>query len=140
MKEIKTNDITILIVEVPEDAIRFNIDNGLLRYTTPFYNKSEQVENDGMILLPIENEWEIIGKSTESIHELLGISKEDYLSLLEANGIVDRINLLEPNIDDYCYAGSMKLDKWGVTEYEKELKEWQEAQSKVKHYLVLKRI
>ena len=50
--------------------------------------------------------------------------QESYLSLLESNGIVDRnpISDEQKNVDRF----------WQV--------EWQEAQSKVKHYLVLKRI
>lgn len=130
MKEIQTNGITILIVEVPEDAKGFIIDY-LYLICNPYESDKKVIE------LP-QCQWEMIGKSTEPIHELLGISKDEYLSLLEANGIVDRNPIDEPDEDYYMNkstdrAYSRALYRW-------KLEQWQEAQSKVKHYLVLKRI
>lgn len=130
MKEIQTNGITILFVEVPEDAREFKIENGLLLFKVDFIPFG--------IVIPPQGLYQILGKSTEPIHELLGISKEEYLSLLEANGIVDRNMIDKPNesdiledCEDWVYARA---------KYQSLLEQWLEAQSKVKHYLVLKRI
>jgi len=140
-KEIQTNGITILLVEVPEDAIGFIIDY-LYLICNPYESDKKVIE------LP-QCQWEILGKSTElseeQMKEILPIYEgairgyriytqrpdlltkdiqESYLSLLESNGIVDRnpISDEQKNVDRF----------WQV--------EWQQAQSKVKHYLVLKRI
>lgn len=81
MKEITTNGITILLVEVEKGATYFQI----LPNKGIFVN-GDSIESGVVDFLPKGN-WQILGKSTESIHEFLGISKEEYLSLLEANGI-----------------------------------------------------
>lgn len=149
MKEIQTNGITILLVEVPEDA-------KLLQITQNAYgrNLSYKVNNTPHpfgythIKLP-EGQYQILGKSTElseeqmmlicdninpddSIYcdEFLDKLKSSYLSLLEANGIVDRNNAPHPS----------DIEPTNRNHYDKIEQEWQEAQSKVKHYLVLKRI
>ena len=161
MKEIQTNGITILLVEVPEDAIGFIIDY--------FYLICNPYESDKKVIELPQCQWEMIGKSTElseeQMKEILPIYEgairgyriytqrpdlltkdiqESYLSLLEANGIVDRCSIEEPEIyqDDgirqpckYDYPHGFDLEQ-----YHKDLKQWQEAQSKVKHYLVLKMI
>ena len=141
MKEIKTNGITILLVEVPEDAREFKIENGLLLFKADFIPF-------GIVILP-QGQYQILGKSTElseeQMKEILPIYegairgyriytqrpdlltkdiRESYLSLLEANGIVDR----------------NPFDKSGMTFSSEYQNKWQEAQSKVKHYLVLKMI
>ena len=165
MKEIQTNGITILLVEVPEDAIGFIIDY--------FYLICNPYESDKKVIELPQCQWEILGKSTELSEEqmkeicpkCIGLSvypdynfkptrlvalkffhtvQESYISLLEANGIVDRCDIEEPEIyhDDgirepckYDYPHGFDLEQ-----YHKDLKQWQEAQSKVKHYLVLKMI
>ncbi len=140
MTSIKTNGITILLVEVPEDATRFVTDWKFL--IVDIFSPTQK-----MIPIP-EGQYQILGKSTElseeQMKEILPIYEgairgyriytqrpdlltkdiqESYLSLLEANGIVDRnpISDEQKNVDRF----------WQV--------EWQEAQSKVKHYLVLKK-
>jgi len=146
-KEIQTNGITILLVEVPEDAIGFIIDY-LYLICNPYESDKKVIE------LP-QCQWEILGKSTElseeQMKEILPIYegairgyriytqrpdlltkdiRESYLSLLEANGIVDRNSASHPS----------DIDPTNRSHYDKIEQEWQQAQSKVKHYLVLKRI
>jgi len=169
MKEIQTNGITILLVEVPEDATDFNLHHNILLY--PLGND----DVDG-IRLPI-GQYQILGKSTELSEEQMKeiceykeidsydcdgmvwydiyrnyalddsywlnscdqffTVQESYLSLLEANGIVDRNNLA--NHDTTTILGSSPSGIY--YEVLDELRDkWQESQSKVKHYLVLKRI
>ena len=104
MTEITTNGITILLVEVPEDARKFKIENGLLLFKADFIPF-------GIVILP-SGQYQILGKSTElseeQMKEILPIYEgairgyriytqrpdlltkdiqESYLSLLEANGI-----------------------------------------------------
>ena len=159
MKEIKTNGIEVLFVEVPEDAKEFDVHHNVLLC----FHLNDNVEG---INLPI-GQYQILGKSTELSEEQMkeicehkevdsydyyGIVydeiyrnyllsehdwklscdqfstvQESYLSLLEANGIVDRCMIPEP-------------EGVGFDSPSQEWDEWQEAQSKVKHYLVLKRI
>jgi len=147
MKEIKTNGITILFVEVPEDAREFKIENGLLLFKADFIPF-------GIVILP-SGQYQILGKSTElseeQMKEILPIYEgairgyriytqrpdlltkdiqESYLSLLEANGIVDRNSASHPS----------DIDPTNRSHYDKIEQEWQQAQSKVKHYLVLKKL
>ena len=147
MKEITTNNQTILLVEVPEDAIGFIIDY-LYLICNPYESDKKVIE------LP-QCQWEILGKSTElseeQMKEICPLYKsaivgyriynqrpdlltkdiqESYLSLLEANGIVDRNSASHPS----------DIDPTNRSHYDKIEQEWQQAQSKVKHYLVLKRI
>jgi len=61
MKEIKTNGITMLLVEVPEDAIGFIIDY-LYLICNPYESDKKVIE------LP-QCQWEILGKSTELSEE-----------------------------------------------------------------------
>jgi hypothetical protein len=70
--------------------------------------------------------------------------QESYLSLLEANGIVDMNLIPGPNHLDYKVK-----NEWGelvfkstssLNKYSDDYDKYQESQSKVKHYLVLKRI
>jgi len=147
MKEIQTNGITILLVEVPEDATRFVTDWKFL--IVDIFSPTQK-------MIPImEGSWEILGKSTElseeQMKEILPIYEgairgyriytqrpdlltkdiqESYLSLLEANGIVDGNSASHPS----------DIDPTNRSHYDKIEQEWQQAQSKVKHYLVLKRI
>ena len=108
MKEITTNGITILLVEVPEDATRFVTDWKFL--IVDIFSPTQK-----MIPIP-EGQYQILGKSTELSEEqmkeicpkCIGLSvypdynfkptrlvalkffhtvQESYLSLLEANGI-----------------------------------------------------
>ena len=153
MKEIQTNGITILLVEVPEDAREFKIENGLLLFKADFIPF-------GIVILP-SGQCQILGKSTElseeQMKEILPIYEgairgyriytqrpdlltkdiqESYLSLLEANGIVDRNNLANP--DTTTILGSSPSGIY--YEVLDELRDkWQESQSKVKHYLVYSR-
>ena len=147
MKEIQTNGITILLVEVPEDATRFVTDWKFL--IVDIFSPTQK-----MIPIP-EGQYQILGKSTElseeQMKEILPIYegairgyriytqrpdlltkdiRESYLSLLEANGIVDRNSASHPS----------DIDPTNRSHYDKIEQEWQQAQSKVKHYLVLKRI
>ncbi len=150
MTPIKTNGITILLVEVPEDAKNFTITEFDWFENAPkWYLLHETIEDNCGCPIEFDGDWEILGKSTElseeQMKEILPIYEgairgyriytqrpdlltkdiqESYLSLLESNGIVDRnpISDEQKNVDRF----------WQV--------EWQEAQSKVKHYLVLKRI
>lgn len=164
MKEIQTNGITILLVEVPEDAREFKIENGLLLFKADFIPF-------GIVILP-QGQYQILGKSTElSEEQMKGICwqvsfgnytgyknynqakcsdfrdivessfstvQESYLSLLEANGIVDRNMIDKPNEADILE----EHEDWiySRAKYKSLLEQWQESQSKVKHYLVLKRI
>jgi hypothetical protein len=154
MKEIKTNGIEVLFVEVPEDAYNFRLKNGYIWYDDKNFKDCCMLEPSG--------KWVILGKSTELSEEqmkeicektgrkifrdynmnYMGVPmsvftvQESYLSLLEANGIVDRNKygerkpeISDPNPSSQYYGSEMD-----------ELSGWQEAQSKVKHYLVLKRI
>lgn len=155
MKEIQTNGITILLVEVPEDVKLWSIDNDneLYLYVS--------VSDDTPDIIGLgKGQYQILGKSTElseeqmkEICELLaefglngeaklymnykynkpvpctftcGTVEESYLSLLEANGIVDRNPYNKPSDLPYTYDGYEEF--------------YNESQSKVKHYLVLKRI
>ena len=145
--EIKTNGITILFVEVPEGATRFVTDWKFL--IVDIFSPTQK-----MIPIP-EGQYQILGKSTElseeQMKEILPIYegairgyriytqrpdlltkdiRESYLSLLEANGIVDRNSASHPS----------DIDPTNRSHYDKIEQEWQQAQSKVKHYLVLKRI
>ena len=147
MKEIQTNGITILLVEVPEDATRFVTDWKFL--IVDIFSPTQK-----MIPIP-EGQYQILGKSTElseeQMKEILPIYEgairgyriytqrpdlltkdiqESYLSLLEANGIVDRNSASHPS----------DIDPTNRSHYDKIEQEWQQAQSKVKHYLVLKMI
>lgn len=106
MKEIQTNGITILLVEVPDGATRFVTDWKFL--IVDIFSPTQK-----MIPIP-EGGWQILGKSTELSEEqmkeiceecfgryldyknpnLMGEAiavwetvQESYLSLLEANGI-----------------------------------------------------
>lgn len=156
MKEITTNGITILLVEVPEDATKFVTDWKFL--IVDIFSPTQK-----MIPIP-EGQYQILGKSTELSEEQMKeicekeyfqgyfqgfcnyMSKqvtpltvqESYLSLLEANGMVDRCDIKKPDEDYYMNkstdrAYSRALYRW-------KLEQWQEAQSKIKHYLVLKSI
>jgi hypothetical protein len=149
MKEIQTNGITILLVEVPEDATYFNLHHNILLY--PLGND----DVDG-IRLPI-GQYQILGKSTELSEEQMKeicdkwkygwnnylypdttyypTVQESYLSLLEANGIVDRVNYDKPICD--CNGKCTEEQQFGCLG---DHVIYEEAQSKVKHYLVLKRI
>lgn len=166
MKEIQTNNTTILLVEVPEDAIWFQIMprqgivNEHLRYNfgpLRFGRKYEQLPS---------SQYQILGKSSELSEEQMKeicdtdgkgymyhlehpknsyckSVQESYLSLLEANGIVDR----NPYGDKpkryiaFFHPGFMTDNDFErLEEYDIQLSKWQESQSKVKHYLVLKRI
>lgn len=165
MKEIKTNGITILFVEVPEDGKDFYINNvGCIRYSVGGWSKCIEPEEMGVYLN--KDEYEILGKSTElseeQMKEIVDVDKEasywddeheeyyvnyningksdryvfssvqkSYLSLLEANGIVDR-NPLGDIAPEYDVSKS----DGGAYKF----LDWKKAQSKVKHYLVLKRI
>jgi len=156
MKEIQTNGITILLVEVPEDAKAWSIKHhmdGTLRSL----RISDDEANYELCVLP-QGQYQILGKSTELSEEQMkeicefvphkfitsrnwsGLYKDyrtgeyyiysidtAYLSLLEANGICDRFLISEPpeNIGN------------NIAEWEEE---YQKEKSKVKHYLVLKRI
>ena len=150
MKEIQTNGITILLVEVPEDAKNFTITEFDWFENAPkWYLLHETIEDNCGCPIEFDGDWEILGKSTElseeQMKEILPIYegairgyriytqrpdlltkdiRESYLSLLEANGIVDR----------------NPFDKSGMTFSSEYQNKWQEAQSKVKHYLVLKMI
>jgi len=144
MKEIQTNGITILLVEATENQI-----NDILVHSPLIVKDVLRIGMTG-IKLP-SGQYQILGKSTELSEEQMkeicehckmgylnykypfssnpseaftDNLQESYLSLLESNGIVDRnpISDEQKNVDRF----------WQV--------EWQEAQSKVKHYLVLKRI
>jgi len=166
MKEIQTNGITILLVEATENQI-----NDILVHSPLIVKDVLRIGMTG-IKLP-SGQYQILGKSTELSEEqmkeicesifdkyyfdymnpennnyapgfTLETVQESYLSLLEANGIVDRCSIEEPEIyqDDgirqpckYDYPHGFDLEQ-----YHKDLKQWQEAQSKVKHYLVLKMI
>jgi len=169
MKEIQTNGITILIVEVPEDAKEFDVHHNVLLC----FHFNDDVEG---INLPI-GQYQILGKSTELSGEqmreiceecfgryldyknpnLMGEAiavwetvQESYLSLLEANGIVDRneYGQIEPLWEPVCCGLPAESQGYPVccgvpvpSEESVQLSDlWQEAQSKVKHYLVLKRI
>ena len=156
MKEIKTNGITILLVEVPEDAKNFTITEFDWFENAPkWYLLHETIEDNCGCPIEFDGDWEILGKSTElseeQMKEILPIYEgairgyriytqrpdlltkdiqESYLSLLEANGIVDRNSASHPS----------DIDPTNRSHYDKIEQEWQQAQSKVKHYLVLKRI
>ena len=137
MKEIKTNGITILLIEVPEDAKLLQItQNASGRNLSYKVNNTTHPFGYTHIKLP-EGNYQILGKSTELSEEQMKeiVERKDwlwgkmtylssYLSLLEANGIVDR----------------NPFDKSGMTFSSEYQNKWQESQSKVKHYLVLKRI
>lgn len=150
MKEVTTNNQTILLVEVPEDVTGFNLHHNILLY--PLGND----DVDG-IRLPI-GQYQILGKSTElseeqmkeicatrfngaNYHDYLKENvwfktvQESYLSLLEDNGIVDRVNYKKPICD--CNGKCTEEQQFGCLG---DHVIYEEAQSKVKHYLVLKRI
>jgi len=173
MKGITTNGITILLVEVPEDAKEQWILNG-------FIHVGELQDDAFSIKLP-SGQYQILGKSTELSEEqmkeicekhpdstfvhpiyndyvkdgqftkgdgftslVLGYDNpgQSYLSLLEANGIVDRNPYELPESGrDKLYDSSETHGRSQVyhEEWHKRMKQWQEAQSKVKHYLVLKK-
>ena len=137
MKEITTNGKTILFVEVPEDAYEFRMSLKMTNHL--IYRRGETFA--GYVNLP-NFTYQILGKSTESIHELLGISKESYLSLLEANGIVDRCLMPKPEFNyEFGEDGPTDSQLLGAEiHFDECCKQYQEAQSKVKHYLALKRI
>lgn len=104
MKEIQTNGITLLLVEVPEDASDFRIDYAsiiVLSWATTNENGSIELSS---------GKWVILGKSTElseeQMKEIMTLYEgkkykvytgsygkytdkvqQSYLSLLEANGI-----------------------------------------------------
>lgn len=100
MKEIKTNDITILLVEVPEDAKLLQItQNASGRNLSYKVNNTPHPFGYTHIKLP-EGNYQILGKSTELSEEQMKeiVERKDwlwgkmtylssYLSLLEANGI-----------------------------------------------------
>lgn len=188
----------LLIVEVPDDAIDFDMVIGteyfFLYYKAHFF----EFKKIGMHKLLPPGSWQILGKSSELSEEQMkeivekplhshieymvdpkdksytktidcynrprwtkitstfykdyaakqrprsmawigtvNTVQESYLSLLEANGVVDRGKESEPDSDDYCFAGTNKTDWWGMNEYKKDLNKWQEAQKQVKSYLVL---
>lgn len=159
MKEITTNGIKILFVEVPEDANNFFMDYFYLVYT------SNNSGNKVALGLPQAN-YQILGKSTElskeqmkeicatrfngaNYHDYLKENvwfktvQESYLSLLEANGIVDRNEYELPESGrDKLYDSSETHGRSQAyhEEWHKRMRQWQESQSKVKTYLVLKRI
>lgn len=168
MTPIKTNGITILLVEVPEDAKNFEIMDDMLLFTS----KNSKAD---FSIIP-SGQYQILGKSTElSDEQMKGICEKihveeapsahndfaggfhygfvdytnigdysgyqgncnhfvsvnkSYLSMLEANGIVDRNREINP--DEYTPKNIFDLRRIK--------KQYQESQSKVKHYLVLKRI
>lgn len=156
MKYIKTNRVTILLIKVPDDAERFsfgfNDDTRLYYYLKSSHNSFDHRH----IKLP-SGQYQILGKSTELSEEqkeeiceqvssfgkmywknyLLPMSftdgftvQESYLSLLEANGIIDRNNSAHPS----------DIMPQSLLHYEQIKQKWQEAQSKVKHYLVLEKL
>lgn len=68
--------------------------------------------------------------------------QESYLSLLEANGIVDRCNIQKPEFN-YEFGEDGPTDSQLLSaeiHFEESFRQWQESQSKVKHYLVLKKL
>jgi len=170
MKEITTNGIAILLVEVPEDVKAWSLKHhmdGTLRSLRVSDNES----NYELCVLP-SGQYQILGKSTELSEEqmkeicasifgkyyfdymnpennnyapgfTLYTVQESYLSMLEANGILDR----NPYGDKpkryiaFFHPGFMTDNDFErLEEYDIQLSKWQESQSKVKHYLVLKRI
>lgn len=189
MKEIQTNGITILLVEVPDSVNSFGIGA-----TCHDCNKSGmwhcahadtcgnnipalKVFTNDVFTISIDlpqGQWEILGKSTElSEEQMKGICwqvsfgnytgyknynqakcsdfrdivessfstvQESYLSLLEANGIVDRNLYEKPDADKILDEYSCNENVISKMVYREDLEQYQEAQSKVKTYLVLKRI
>ena len=159
MKEIQTNGTTILLVEVPEDAIDFTIDKHRMQLTATLI--TEGSDADYFYKIPQGN-YQIIGKSNELSKEQMEVIcehgycstngivlfndylnedntfdniTESYLSLLEANGVVDRNQIEKPDeseiledCEDWIYARA---------KYKSLLEQWNEFESKVKHYLVL---
>ena len=117
MKEIQTNGITILLIEVPEDAKNFTITEFDWFENAPkWYLLHETIEDNCGCPIEFDGDWEILGKSTELSEEqmkeicpkCIGLSvypdynfkptrlvalkffhtvQESYISLLEANGI-----------------------------------------------------
>jgi len=174
MKEIQTNGITILLVEATENQINDILVHsplivkdvlriGMTGIKLPsgqyqILGKSTELSEEQMkeivpsfsfdevtFIYPdyLHKNADLISDKCLNAYEFDTV-KESYLSLLEANGIVDRCSIEEPEIyqDDgirqpckYDYPHGFDLEQ-----YHKDLKQWQEAQSKVKHYLVLKRI
>jgi len=178
MKEIQTNGITILLVEVPEDAKNFTITEFDWFENAPkWYLLHETIEDNCGCPIEFDGDWEILGKSTELSEEQMKeiceykeidsydcdgmvwydiyrnyalddsywlnscdqffTVRESYLSLLEANGIVDRNNLTNPDTTSILGSSPSGIDYEILDELRDK---WQKSQSKVKHYLVLKRI
>lgn len=173
-KEIITNGITLLLVEVPEYAINFRIDNYPILETVCEY---EFTNNEAPELRCIpQGMYLILGKSTElSEEQIKGICEQvsfgnytgyknyqakccdfrdivessfstvqqSYLSLLGANGIVDRNPYELPESGrDKLYDSSETHGRSQAyhEEWHKRIKQYQETKSKVKHYLVLEKL
>lgn len=161
IKLIETNGQTIAIVEVPEDATLIQItQNASWRNLSYKINNKPHPFEYTHIKLP-DGQYQILGKSTElngdHIVECkiidrkieyrnyrngkfnLGNPNESYLSLLEANGIVDR-NLIEKPEFNYEFGEDGPTDSQLLSaeiHFDESFKQWQEAQSKVRHYLIL---
>jgi len=171
MKEIKTNGIKALFVEVPEDIsslMSIQQNNVLLLWRSDIdyleiqlpsgqyqilgkstelseeqmkeiceYKEIDSYDCDGMVWYDIYRNYALDDSYWLNSCDQFFTVQESYLSLLEANGIVDRNNLA--NHDTTTILGSSPSGIY--YEVLDELRDkWQESQSKVKHYLVLKRI
>lgn len=159
IKLIETNGKHLFFVEVPAGAINFRLE----KYLIPNALMYQLPTHTGVLNLP-SGQYQILGKSTELsnpqiedicermspypglviffyMNYLTGkfdfdIVQESYLSLLQANGVVDRnqygdvcpkpVTLSED--DDFGLMSTLRFHKIG---------QWQEVQSKVKHYLIL---
>ena len=169
MKEIQTNGKTLLFVEVPSDASVFRM--AIYPVSGTWVVQSDSTSLNAYKQRLKSGNYQILSKSTElSEEQMKGICEhgklgylnyknqfssdpskaftntvqESYLSMLEANGIVDRNSIPEPNHLDFKTKNTFGEINWSspVYKYKYSLYYdlWQEAQSKVKHYLVLEKI
>lgn len=144
IKLIETNGKKLLIAEVPEEANEQWLSNGFIHIG--------ELQGDAFSIKLPPGSWQILGKSTElsevqmkeicPLYEWGGYKiyterpdlltkdvNESYLSLLKANGIVDRNKYKKPEIRD-----EWSLDNFN---YYKRLDQWRKAQKEVKTYLIL---
>jgi hypothetical protein len=92
-----------IAIEVPEGAFRFNVYEGLFRWTNYKHYKPDQIENDGWEMLPIsesgELDWQILGRPSDLTREQCDKIMEGYegtvhLLLLSKNVTEDKVIIL----------------------------------------------
>lgn len=111
-KTIELSGKTCLLVEVPEDGIRFNVYEGVLMWTTPMHDKSKQRDDDRCEFLPItepNEEWRILGSGKAD-----AISISEWMDIVEHQGIYYKdYELLA--IDPGCGASCLTAELSGLS-------------------------